>query len=67
MSGSLLARIQPDTLKRNAVLVGARILRIASGAPRREDLDHVAAQIIPSDLSPFTLGRGNSGAGQFAL
>ena len=54
MSGSLLARIMPDTLKRNAVLVGARILRVTSGAPRREDLDHIAAQIHPSDLPLLT-------------
>jgi hypothetical protein len=40
----------PDTLKRNAVLVGARILRVASGAPFREDLDHIAAQIDSSDI-----------------
>ena len=50
MSGSLLARIQPDTLKRNAVLVGARILRVASGTPRRDDLDRIAAQIETSDV-----------------
>ena len=50
-AGSLVARIPLETLHRNAILVGARILRIAAGAPQQEAMDHVAAQVDPGDLS----------------
>ncbi len=47
--GSLVARIPLETLHRNAILVGARILRIASGAPQQEAFDQIAAQVVPED------------------
>jgi epoxyqueuosine reductase QueG len=49
-AGSLVARIPLETLHRNAILVGARILRIAAGAPQQEAMDYVAAQVDPGDL-----------------
>ena len=49
-AGSLVARIPLETLHRNAILVGARILRIAAGGPQREAMDYVAAQVDPGDL-----------------
>jgi epoxyqueuosine reductase len=52
-AGSLVARIPLETLHRNAILVGARILRIAAGAPQREAMDYVAAQVDASDLPPL--------------
>jgi hypothetical protein len=49
-AGSLVARIPLETLHRNAILVGARILRIAAGAPQQEAMDYVAAQVDPVHL-----------------
>jgi hypothetical protein len=49
-AGSLVARIPLETLHRNAVLVGARILRVAAGAPQQEAFDALAAQVDPGDL-----------------
>jgi epoxyqueuosine reductase len=49
-AGSLVARIPLETLHRNAILVGARILRVAAEGPQREAMDHVAAQVDPADL-----------------
>jgi epoxyqueuosine reductase len=49
-AGSLVARIPLETLHRNAILVGARILRVAAEGPQREAMDHVAAQGDPADL-----------------
>jgi len=49
-AGSLVARIPLETLHRNAILVGARILRVATGVPQQEALDTIAAQVDPVDL-----------------
>src|SRR5262249_44044828 len=49
-AGSLVARIPLETLHRNAILVGARILRVAAGAPQQEAFDAIAAQVDPSGL-----------------
>src|SRR5215471_5815987 len=49
-AGSLVARIPLETLHRNAILVGARILRVAAGAPQQEAFDSIAAQVDPTDL-----------------
>jgi epoxyqueuosine reductase QueG len=49
-AGSLVARIPLETLHRNAILVGARILRVAAEGPQREAMDHLAAQVDPGDL-----------------
>ena len=38
-----------ETLHRNAILVGARILRLASGASPQEAFDQIAAQVAPED------------------
>ena len=49
-AGSLVARIPLETLHRNAILVGARILRIAAGGTQQEAFDSIAAQVDPTDL-----------------
>jgi len=49
-AGSLVARIPLETLHRNAILVGARILRVAAGGAPQEALDSIAAQVDPTDL-----------------
>ena len=49
-AGSLVARIPLETLHRNAILVGARILRVAAGVAPQEALDFIAAQVDPTDL-----------------
>jgi epoxyqueuosine reductase QueG len=49
-AGSLVARIPLETLHRNAILVGARILRVAAGALQQEAFDSIAAQVDPTDL-----------------
>jgi epoxyqueuosine reductase len=49
-AGSLVARIPMETLHRNAILVGARILRVAAGGAQQEALDSIAAQVDPADL-----------------
>jgi epoxyqueuosine reductase len=49
-AGSLVARIPLETLHRNAILVGARILRVTDGAPQQEAFDPIAAQVDPTDL-----------------
>ena len=43
-------RIPLETLHRNAILVGARILRIAAGGAQQEAFDSIAAQVDPTDL-----------------
>ena len=50
VSGSLLARISRETLKRNAILAGARILKVAARKRFDDDLDHVASQVHSDDL-----------------
>jgi len=49
-AGSLVARIPLETLHRNAILVGARILRVAAGITPHEVFDSVAAQVDPTHL-----------------
>ena len=49
-AGSLVARIPLETLHRNAILVGARILRVAASVAPQEALDSIAAQVDPTDL-----------------
>jgi epoxyqueuosine reductase QueG len=67
-SGSLVARITVDTLRRNAILVGARILRVAAGAPRQEALDQIAAHIDPRDLVALRAAiRGNAASASPAV
>jgi len=50
VSGSLLARISPETLKRNAILAGARILKVAVRKRFDDDLDRIASQVHSEDL-----------------
>ncbi len=52
-AGSLVARIGHSTLKRNVLLIAARILRIANGAPPNEAFDEIARQVDPVDLNPL--------------
>jgi hypothetical protein len=50
VSGSLLARISLETLKRNAILAGARILKVAARKRFDDDLDHIARQVHSGDV-----------------
>jgi len=45
-----VARIPLETLHRNAIVVGARILRVAAGAQQQEAFDAIATKVDPHDL-----------------
>src|SRR5262245_25522017 len=49
-AGSLVARIPLETLHRNAILMKARILHVAAGAPPQKEFDSIATQVDPTDL-----------------